>query len=125
VEHRAAIHLVFDGSLADPRPWGRQEGPAFEKRKKYSKAAALTDHQKEPPAGVQAKRAACGELMVIVTTVTRRQNIVSRVTYGMLSRIASLHRKDEDCAPFIKCVLDEELREIQFPREGLRTKFVA
>jgi hypothetical protein len=48
-----------------------------------------------------------------------------RVTYGMLSKIASLHRKDEDCGPFIKCILDEELREIQFPREGLRAKFVA
>ena len=48
-----------------------------------------------------------------------------RVTYGMLSKITSLHRKGEDCGPFIKCILDEELREIQFPREGLRAKFVA
>ena len=48
-----------------------------------------------------------------------------RVTYGILSKIASLDRKDEDCGPFIKCILDEELREIQFPREGLRAKFVA
>ena len=48
-----------------------------------------------------------------------------RVTHGILSKIASLHRKEEYCGPFIKCILDEDLGEIQFPRGGLKAKFVA
>ena len=46
-----------------------------------------------------------------------------RVTYGVLSKAASLHRKTKQKDAWIKCVLDDELKEIRFTHGGFKAKF--
>lgn len=58
---------------------------------------------------------------VVCTTGTFEAEVT--VPYGILAKIASLHRSSAKTEPWIKCTLDNELREIRFPRGGLKAKF--
>jgi hypothetical protein len=64
-----------------------------------------------------------GEMGGGVVRTTGTFSSEARVPYGMLSKVASLHRKSAQSSPWIHCTVDVSLKELRFPYGRLKARF--